>query len=172
MITIRRIADRERAPRSGLVDLLVDVVHAGASIGFLLPFEPETAARYWDDVLATLHGERALWVAEDETLVVAGSVQLALCLKENGLHRAEVQKLLVARAFRGRGVASALMDALETWAAGAGRWLLILDTEVGSDAEGVYRHLRWNRYGEVPEYARRPDGALHPTVCYYKILER
>jgi acetyltransferase len=44
---------------------------------------------------------------------VAGSVQLALVQKENGRHRAEVQKLLVHSRFRNQGLGRRLMDAIE-----------------------------------------------------------
>ena len=54
--------------------------------------------------------------------------------------------------------------------AAAGRTLLVLDTLAGSDAEPVYRHLGWQRAGEIPKYAASPDGQLFPTVYYYKLL--
>ena len=62
------------------------------------------------------------------------------------------------------------MAAAEDAAVRAGLDLLVLDTLRGTDAEGVYRHLGWTRAGEIPRYAATPDGALHPTVYYYKSL--
>jgi GNAT superfamily N-acetyltransferase len=99
-------------------------------------------------------------------------VQLALATKENGRHRAEVQKLMVMRSARGEGVASRLMAAAEAHARAERRTLLVLDTLEGSEAEPVYRHLGWSRVGEVPDYAARPDGTLHATVYYFKRLAR
>jgi acetyltransferase len=71
---------------------------------------------------------------------------------------------------RGRQIASRLMAAAEAQAIGNGRWMLVLDTESGSPAESVYRHLGWRRGGEIPDYALTPDGRLHPTTYYYKRL--
>ena len=168
-MAIRRIAHADEAPRQGLRDLLVDVVDGGASVGFLAPMRAATADRYWDETLADVGPARVLWIAEDAG-DVTGSVQLALCEKENGRHRADVQKLFVLTQHRGRGVASKLMAVLEAHARSCGRSLLVLDTLAGSTAEAVYRHLGWNRAGEIPNFAASSDGTLHPTAYYYKIL--
>ncbi len=62
------------------------------------------------------------------------------------------------------------MAALEVHAAGGGRSLLVLDTIAGSAAECVYRHLGWQRVGEIPGYAAMPDGELRATAYYFKRL--
>jgi acetyltransferase len=169
MLTVRQISQPDDALISPLSNLLIDCVHGGASVGFLAPLSPLTAARYWEDVFASLNSGLVLWIAEDNGNVM-GSVQLVLCQKENGLHRAEVMKLLVLRAYRGRGIASQLMSELESFARSEGRTLLVLDTEAGSIAETVYQHLGWTRLGEIPDYAKSPDGVLRPTAYYYKVL--
>jgi len=171
MIAIRRIVDADDAPRAELAALLVDTVDRGASVGFFAPMRTATADEYWNDVLAQLGAERLLWVAETDGVVV-GSVQLELCERENGRHRADVKKLFVHGLHRGRGIASMLMAELEKQARANGRSLLVLDTLAGSAAESVYRHLGWSRVGEIPEFAAFPDGTLHPTAYYYKILAR
>lgn len=171
MIAVRRIAHADDAPRAGLSGLLVDTVDRGASVGFFAPMQTATADGYWDDVLARLGPTLLLWVAEEDG-AVAGSVQLALCERENGRHRADVQKLFVHGRHRGRGIASMLMANLEAQARACARSLLILDTLAGSDAEAIYRHLGWIRAGAIPDFAAFPDGTLHPTVYYYKILAR
>jgi GNAT superfamily N-acetyltransferase len=168
-VAVRRIHSAEGAPLDALVDLLIDVVHGGASVGFLAPLSRARAAGYWSQVLSSLGGALALWVAETEGRLV-GSVQLALCEKENGRHRADLQKLVVMRAHRGRGIASALLAAAEAFARTDGRSLLVLDTEAQSDAERVYQRLGWNRVGEIPTYAARTDGELWATAYYYKQL--
>src|SRR5689334_8002135 len=106
---------REDRVRRGLDRLLIESVDGGASIGFLAPLRPASARAYWDDVVASLGDGRVLWIAEDGDAIV-GSVQLAPCLKENGRHRAEVQKLFVLPAWRGRGIARRLTEALEAHA--------------------------------------------------------
>lgn len=169
MPTIRRIRYAEPGLISGLCGLLQDSVHGGASVGFLAPLSAEAAQRYWQQVMAALGEGLGLWVAEEDG-AVAGAVQLAPCLKENGRHRADLQKLFVHSEWRGRGIATALMSAAETAAAEAGISLLVLDTLLGSAAERIYVHLGWTRVGEIPAYAASPDGELHPTVYFYKTL--
>ncbi len=62
------------------------------------------------------------------------------------------------------------MNTAESYARDNGLRLLVLDTEVQSAAESVYRGLGWTRYGEVPDYALNPEGVPHATACYYKQL--
>jgi acetyltransferase len=169
MTILKRVLSGDTLVQDSLSLLLIDSVNGGASVGFISPLRYETAAAYWESVFSSLGSGLALWTAEDEGRIV-GSVQLALCQKANGLHRAEVQKLFVHSAFRGRGIASRLMAAVESFALSEGRSLLVLDTEAGSPAEVVYQHLGWTRLGEIPNYARTPDGTLHATAYYFKTL--
>ncbi|MEX2151520.1 MAG: antibiotic biosynthesis monooxygenase [Steroidobacteraceae bacterium] len=94
MATIRRIESAEPGAIDGLCALLIDAVHDGASVGFLAPLSRETALRYWTQALASPGEGLVLWIAESGGEVV-GTVQLNLCAKDNGRHRAELQKLLV-----------------------------------------------------------------------------
>ncbi|WP_328293813.1 GNAT family N-acetyltransferase [Kineococcus sp. NBC_00420] len=63
---------------------------------------------------------------------MAGTVSLRLDQPEDAPHRADLTELLVHRDFRGRGLASRLMAAVEGGAVRAGRTLLVLDTETGA----------------------------------------
>ena len=146
-----------------LAALLVDAVDGGASVGFLAGVTLAEAAGFWRTALA-----HRTWVARLESLV--GCVQLVPAKLPNGAHRAEVAKLLVHRSARGRGVATALMAHLEQEALAQGRWLLQLDTETGSAAEGLYLRLGWQRLGVLPDHAVRPEGGLAPTTFLYKRL--
>jgi acetyltransferase len=171
-VVVRRVAAGEVSLVEALGRLLTDAVHSGASVGFLSPVARATADRYWHDVFTAMSAgdDLLLWVAEVEGQV-AGSVQLALCPKENGRHRAEVQKLFVHRTARGKGLSTLLMRAVEAEARRRQRSLLVLDTLLGSHAENVYRHLGWSRAGEIPGFATSPDGELFPTVYYFKQLD-
>jgi acetyltransferase len=169
MTTVRRLARPEPKSIPALVELLQDAVHGGASVGFLAPLAPKTAADYWAGVFAGLDAGHLLWVAETAGRIV-GSVQLELCAKENGRHRAEVQKLFVLRSQRGQRVSSLLLNAVDEFAAHDGRTLLVLDTISGSFAETVYRHHGWKFAGSIPDYAAMPDGELRPTSYFYKRL--
>jgi GNAT superfamily N-acetyltransferase len=169
-VVVRRVARQEEPALLGpLADLLQDAVHGGASVGFLAPLAPEAARQYWQDVFRALDSGRLLWVAERDDRLL-GTVQLQSCARDNGRHRAEVQKLLVHTRARGQGVAGSLMRAVESEARAQGLRLLVLDTLRGSQAEQVYGHLGWRRAGEVPDYAAAPDGALFPTVIFFKQL--
>jgi hypothetical protein len=50
----------------------------------------------------------------------------------------------------------------------ARRSLLYLDTEPDKPAFEMYQRTGWMRAGEIPDYARTPDGRLHSTVLLYR----
>ena len=157
-----------RAALPGLAALLEDAVNHGASVGFLRPLDPVLANAYWQDVATALaSGHRVVLVATEGGVIV-GSVQLDLSAKQNGRHRAEVQKLLVLARCRRRGIARQLMQAIEEQARAAGRWLLVLDTESGSDAVGFYDTEGWERCGSIPDFALSSDGVPTANILYYK----
>lgn len=170
LIQVRQVSNREASLLEGLCTLLLDAVHGGASVGFLAPLSRQAATAYWEHVFATIGSNHFLWVAECGGTVV-GSVQLATLDKPNARHRAELQKLFVLGSHRGQGGSTRLMDAAEAFAGSIGRTLLVLDTEVGSVAESVYRRRGWQRAGEIPDFALTPDGRLHATVYYYKLKQ-
>ncbi|MFD9027060.1 GNAT family N-acetyltransferase [Streptomyces parvulus] len=168
MIVRRVDAHRPTALLGGLADLLTDVVAGGASVGFLAPLDREHALAWWRARLrAVAAGEPAVWVAHEGGRV-CGTVSLALPDKPNSRHRAELVRLMVSPAVRGRGVGRRLLSAAEESAAGAGLTLLHLDTETGSPAEHLYRSAGWTEAGTIPGYAADPGGALRPTTLYYK----
>jgi acetyltransferase len=155
----------------GLCELLIDAVHGGASVGFLAPLSAAEAAAYWAGVAANVGPGLHWWVVQDAaTGQLLGSVQLAPCLKANGRHRAELQKLLVYSSARGQGLASRLMSTADAQAQQLGITLLVLDTIASSHAAAVYEHLGWQKSGEIPLYAANPDGSLHATAVYFKHL--
>lgn len=158
--------------REGLIVLLLDAVKDGASLGFLADLDERGAADYFTQVHAGMaDGSLLLWVAHEQGHVL-GSVQLSLCQKPNGLNRAEIQKLLVLSTARRRGIARLLMQAVEQEATTRKRGLLYLDTEAGSDAEQLYRHLDYQCIGGLPDYACGPDGIYRANAIYYKTLAR
>ena len=154
-----------------LCPLLQDAVASGGSLGFWRPLGDDRARAYWRTTIAEVDaGERLLLVAlrEGEAL---GSVQLALASKQNAPHRAEVQKLMVFRAARRQGIGQMLMRAVERLAYDAGRTLLVLDTNTGSDAERLYAALGYQRAGVIPRYSVEADGAERATTLFYKSLD-
>ncbi|MFO1412855.1 MAG: GNAT family N-acetyltransferase [Burkholderiales bacterium] len=157
-----------RARRAELVALLADAVTDNASVGFVLPVDRPALERYWDGVARDVAaGERIVLMVERGARV-AGSVQVAPCGKDNGRHRAEIQKLLVRTADRRQGIARTLMAAAEAQAQRAGCDLLLLDTRTGSAAEALYHGLGWRELGRVPDYARDPDRTLADCTFFWK----
>ncbi|WP_374575681.1 N-acetyltransferase family protein [Phenylobacterium sp.] len=169
--------DRLEAPPSeadteALAKVLHACVHAGASVGFILPFELADARRFWAEaVLPSLaRGGRRLFIARLDGEAV-GTVQLCLETMPNQAHRADVSKLLVHPKARRRGIARALMLALEAAALDEGRSLLTLDTRSGDAAEPLYLSLGYELAGRYPGYARAPDvNELEATSLMFKAL--
>ena len=79
-----------------LSSLLEDSINGGTSIGFLAPVEKNEILNYLAEVNNKItQGSSRLWIAVQDGRIV-GSVQLSLVSKRNGIHRAEVEKLMVA----------------------------------------------------------------------------
>ncbi len=153
-----------------LVNLLLDSVTNGASIGFLLPITDDDASAYWQEVANSLKTPyRVMLVAKVEEKII-GSVQLDLVSRPNGSHRAEVIKLMVHSSWRNQGVGQALLHAIEQEAQQAQRTIIVLDTREGDPSERLYLKMGYMRAGVISEYARSTDGSLHTTVFMYKLL--
>lgn len=149
-----------------LAGLLKNVVDDGASIGFLAPLQLDEASDYWHHALQS--GVQ-LWVAHMNNQIVA-SVQLHLAQKSNGLHRAEVAKLMVHTDYRRNGLAHLLMQHLEQRAVSEQRTLLVLDTRSGDPSNDLYQSLGFKTAGVIPKFALSSNGEFEDTVLYYKEL--
>lgn len=158
--------DSRSAAVSELASVLTDCVEGGDSVGFVLPFSADEAEAYWRRAAPAMD---VLMVAGDGE-GIDGTVSMKYAEFPNARHRAEVVKLLIHRRARGRGLATALMTALEAEARRAGRTTLVLDTATGSDAERLYRRLGWEASGIVPRYCLMPDGTLNSTTFMHKLL--
>jgi GNAT superfamily N-acetyltransferase len=158
------------------IDMLGDVLHAvvydGAGVSFVVPFSIDEARAFWRDTVlprVAARTRRVLVAHQGERIV--GTVQLDLAVPPNQRHRAEVLKLLVHPVARRRGIARALMVALEEVAHSEHRTLLTLDTWTGGNAESLYQSLGYIAAGVIPRFARgstTPD--LEPTTIMYKEL--
>lgn len=166
---LKRVQPDNRHLIPALTRVLQAVVDGGASVGFLAPLAESEAAEYWRNAFSELSDERLLWVAESGG-EVAGTVQLAPCMKANGRHRAEIQKLLVHPKHRRQNIASRLMAEAESTAKSLSCTLLVLDTESKSAAEIVYQRLGWTACGGVPGFALGAGGMPRDNVYYYKQL--
>ncbi len=155
-----------------LASVLVDCVAGGASVSFMAPFSQGDGLKFFHKVAASVAaGDTVLLAAKLDGRIV-GTVQLGLDTPPNQLHRADVKKMLVHRAARGRGIGAALMAAIEAEAKQRGRWLLVLDTVPGENGYRLYKRAGWTESGVIPNYALFPDGRLCDTAMFWKRLEQ
>jgi ribosomal protein S18 acetylase RimI-like enzyme len=155
-----------------LTDILHACVHSGASIGFVLPFYKQDAAKFWGDQIApsVRTGANVLFVARLAGQIV-GTVQLGLDLPPNQPHRANVSKLLVHPQRRRLGIARALMVTLNDHAVALGKTLLVLDTRSSDPSQHLYESIGFQAAGEIPGFCRHPlRDVLESTTYLYKHL--
>ena len=147
-----RIAELEdlAAHVDPLTDLLADAVESGASVSFMRETTRDELRAFWRRIADARVG-RVVGAFDGDRLV--GAVMLRLDTPPNQPHRADVAKLLVHRSARRRGIARALMAALEEMARDAKRTLLVLDTVTGCAAERLF-----------------PDGRRCDTTVFFKQL--
>jgi GNAT superfamily N-acetyltransferase len=156
-----------------LAELLHAVVHGGAGVSFVVPFSLEDARAFWTDAVVpgVIARRRRLLVARVDGRIL-GTVQLDPAWAPNQPHRAEVLKLLVHPEARRRGIARALMLALEDLARVQGWTLLTLDTWTGQAGEQLYRSLGYTAVGAIPRFARgSTTPELEPATIMYKELD-
>jgi acetyltransferase len=89
-----------------LAELLIDAVDGGASLGFLPQLHFGKAKSYFAEVGKRVGNGHSLLLGAFLDGRLVGSVQLKMNFPENGIHRAEVTKLLVHSSVRGQGIAS------------------------------------------------------------------
>ncbi|MBX9974998.1 GNAT family N-acetyltransferase [Cytobacillus firmus] len=150
-----------------LSKLLIKVVNEGASIGFLPPLEHVDAEEYWGNLLKNDDVVLFLAVMDGKA---AGTIQLHLCQKENGSHRAEIAKLMTDPSIRRKGLGRLLLKAAEDKAKQDGRSLLVLDTREGDVSNILYQSAGYVKAGFIPGFAQSDHGHLEATVIYYKNL--
>jgi GNAT superfamily N-acetyltransferase len=155
-----------------LAALLVDAVESGASVSFLSGLDLPRATLWWQARTADVDSGALVMIVARGWDRIVGCAGLAPATTENGRHRAEVVKVLVLRSHRGRGVASAILQRLESVALGLGRWLLVLDTAVDVGADRLYLGQGWREVGIVPDFAMGTSGELVGTRFMWKRLAR
>ena len=102
---------------------------------------------------------------------VAGVMSLHMPESETGPFRGLVEKVFTSPNHRRKGIMRTVMRELERLARQDGRWSLLLDTTVGTDAEGVYPRLGYTRMGEINAYGISPKtGEYVDEVWYWKDL--
>lgn len=147
-----------------LSDLLIKTVEGGASIGFLPPMSLSQAKEYWETILEP----NVILLIAKVNHKITGSVQLHLCTKQNGGHRAEIAKLITHPDYRRKGIARLLMQKAEERAIQEKRSLLVLDTREGDVSNQLYNSIGFTECGRIPFFAESAEGKLDTTIVYYK----
>ncbi len=153
-----------------LVRLTVEVVGAGASLGWDPPLDPDDAARYWEQRIPRFDGDDCALFAAFAGDDLVGAVQ-----RERGelpaiRHRAEITKLMVLRTWRRHGIATALMDELEDDAFVRGIDTLVLESPPIEPVEALCGDLHYERTGFVPNAVKHADGTFEAAALYCKLL--
>lgn len=157
---------------TALARLLIDTVANRGSVGFMHPLSIGKAVAFWESSLAAAHlGHRVVLGAYSDDQLV-GTVTLLLDCPENQPHRGEIAKMMTSVAYRGRGVASALLQEAERIAIEKGRTLLTLDTAEQEGAAGLYEKMGYRRTGVIPDFALMPYGGLTATIVFWKRVGR
>jgi ribosomal protein S18 acetylase RimI-like enzyme len=150
--------------------LLTDAVDDGAAVTFLAPLPPQQAVQFWRGRIEAITAGTCVLLGAFDGATLVGSVQINLDTPANQRHRAEINKLLVLRAYRRRGIARALMEVAHREALKEQRTLLTLDTRKNDAAEPLYRSLGYVEIGAVPRYSLNSGGGLDDALFFYKEL--
>ena len=170
-IEVRRLsADDLDSLGPQLAQLLIETVDGGTPMGFMPPLSRQAAGDYFRSLRGELQASRRLLLAAFAAGHLVGTGQIVFSPWTNSLHRAEVQKVFVAKAARGLGVGRALMDALHANARQHGRSLLVLNTRHGESAQGFYRAFGYREAGIVPGWTLGPAGERYDHVTMYRQL--
>ncbi|OHU94216.1 hypothetical protein BIW53_16970 [Pseudoalteromonas byunsanensis] len=155
-----------------LVELLGACINDGASLGFYKPAQTDLLQQYWHRTNNELRlKQRHLYaILSDDTVLAC--VQLVPCYKQNGTHRAEIEKLLVHPKAQRQGLARKLMQFLEQQTIVQGFRLLVLDTQTGDKSELFYQALNYQKSGEIPNFVSDAGGQFNATSYYYKVLSQ
>ena len=90
------------------------------------------------------------------------------CFREAGAPgTVEIKRMFVVEQARGKGIASAILTALEQWAAETGYTAAILETGAGQpEAIALYTKLGYRRIANYEPYCNSAE-----SVCMSKVLE-
>ena len=159
------------AAAGDLARLLLDAHDANMALGLAAPLTAEHAREVWSDTAAKLDPERRVLLVAREDGRVVGTVQVVRAGAENGVQRAEIQRLAVSAERRGEGLGRQLLEAAAERARGMGIRLLWLTTHADTGSDRFYEAVGWTRLGTVPAYSAKPDGTLAGGAFYYRELE-
>ena len=155
--------------KTSLIELLADSVAHNYSVGFMNDSTPQDYEEFWQQEFSKTKSSNGIFLAVEGEQVL-GSVIVTRESRANGRHRGEFRKLLVHSLAQKIGIGSALERAATEYARSIGLSLLFLDSATNFLVEGVYEQWGWKMSGEIPQYAKNPDGSLVSTWFFYKLL--
>lgn len=123
------------------------------------------------DLIKMADGNYIRAVAETESKVV-GQVSFKILTSPVKQHIVEIEGVVVAEEYQGKGVFRRLMDYGINWATKKGVEIAIISVRKGVHAEDVYRHIGFTQYGELKNGIKEPWGDKKPfeEVFLYKNL--
>jgi len=154
-IEVRRFRTDESGHNiSSLVECTKAAIESGGGFGWIISPGDEALVHHWTKVT---HDEYSCLFCACDNSVVVGSVQLLLPQPKNeaGGFVGEVSTLFVHPQWRGRGIASMLLEAVEEKARSF-NWMTQLNLSVRqtqTSALGLYLKHRFQRWGINPRYA-------------------
>lgn len=154
-----------------IAEILIDAVDSGAGVSFMKPLLPNVAQDFWRGQISGIAAHSIFPIVAEIDGRIAGVVLLMRSWAPNQPHRSDIAKLLVHRNFRRRGVASALIQALEDKARELNQTLITFDAVANSPASAFYESLGFICVGAYPNYAYSGDGKMDDTALFYKNLE-
>jgi GNAT superfamily N-acetyltransferase len=150
-----------------LAEVLLDAIDSGASVNFMSGFTRLQAEQFFSKCLSD---PLRVVITAVEAGKLEGTAQLIFDTPPNQPHRAELQKVLVHRRARQRGIGRALFAAVCDEARALGRTVLNFDTAVDGSGERLFLACGATKIGVIPRYALYPDGTFCDTSVFYKLL--
>ncbi len=168
---IRIFSDAEfetHIPR--FAEILIDAVASGAGVSFLAPLSQNDAEHFWRGKISGVSSGEIYPLVAEVNGVIAGVVLLIRAWAPNQPHHSDISKLLVHRHFRRRGIATELMNAVESKAKALNQTLLTFDASAHGPVETFYKSLGYTCVGHYPGFAYSGTGEMEDTALFYKKL--
>ncbi len=131
----------------------------------------ETREGIKKDLPRIAEGKYMRAVAETEGKVI-GQVAFKILGSPVKQHIVDIEGVVVAEEYQGKGVFRRLMDYGINWATKKGVEIAIISVRKGVHAEDVYRHIGFTQYGELKNGIKEPwgDKKTFDEVFLYKNL--
>jgi ribosomal protein S18 acetylase RimI-like enzyme len=169
---IEWLRDADHAVHREVHSVISAVVGQQGAVGWLHVPDAEETAVWLDRELRVVREGVAHFAVARVDGIVSGIGILSVFRPPVLAHNGEVRKLMTHPGARGRGVAKAVLLALESKARQLGLENLVLDVRGNNHgAMAVYESLGWLRCGVVPDFIATGDERFD-QVNYVRALDR